>query len=108
MNIKKQIQSDISGAGETMAKVASFQLLPETVLHQIHENKGRQFEYTIALLQDQALLPKPLIADLRRIHRYYECCVNCTPLSVSREMCLLIRKVCACLGQANATLPGKL
>jgi len=78
------------------------------VLHQIHENKGRQFEYTIALLQDQALLPKPLIADLRRIHRYYECCVNCTPLSVSREMCLLIRKVCACLGQANATLPGKL
>ena len=77
-------------------------LLPENVLQQIQENKGKQFEYTIELLQDQNLLPKPLIGDLRRIHRYYECCVNCTPMTVGQDMCLMARKVLIWLEQTGA------
>ncbi len=42
---------------------------------------------------------KPLLSDLKRIHRYYECTVNCTPMTVSQEMCLLARKVLAFLEQ---------
>ncbi len=79
--------------------------LPENVLNQIHSNKGRQFEYTIELLQEQAALPRTLIGDLRRIHRYYECCVNCTPMTVSQDMCLLARKVVAFLNQTAMQLP---
>lgn len=72
-------------------------LLPANVLNQIHENKGKRFEYTIELLGDQDILMLPLIADLTRIHRYYECTINCTPLSVSEEMCVLARRVLAFL-----------
>lgn len=68
-------------------------LLPPNVLHQIHENKGKRFEYTIVLLGEQNILMLPLIADLTRIHRYYECTINCTPLNVNEEMCVLARRV---------------
>lgn len=76
-------------------------MLPSNVVNQIHENKGKQFEYTIELLQEQNPMMKPLIADLRRIHRYYECTVNCTPLTVSQEMCLLARKILAFMEQLS-------
>ena len=74
-------------------------LIPASVLNQIHENKGKRFEYTIELLGEQGILLLPLIADLTRIHRYYECVINCTPLSVSEEMCILARRVCAAVEQ---------
>lgn len=74
----------------------------------IQENKGKHFEYTIELLQEQNPLMKPLIADLKRIHRYYECTINCTPMTVSQEMCLLARKVLTVLDQITAKLPLKL
>jgi len=83
-------------------------LLPANVLSQIHENKGKQFEYTIALLQEQNPLLRPLIGDLRRIHRYYECVVNCNSLSVSQEMCLLAQKVLSFLDQITTKPPLKL
>lgn len=76
-------------------------LLPQNVLNQIHENKGRRFEYTIELLQEQDLLPRHLIHDLNRVHRYYECMVNCPPLSVTAEMCLLAGNVLKALEQMN-------
>ena len=82
-------------------------MLPKNVLHQIQENKGKHFEYTIELLQEQNPLMKPLIADLKRIHRYYEGTINCTPLAVSQEMCLLARKVLTVLDQITAKLPLK-
>ena len=82
-------------------------MLPEAVLNQIHSNKGRQFEYTIELLQEQETLPRTLITDLRRIHRYYECCVNCTPMTVNQDMCLLAQKAAAFLNQSSIQLPGK-
>lgn len=82
-------------------------MLPENVLHQIQENKGKHFEYTIELLQEQNPLIKPLVADLKRIHRYYECTINCTPLAVSQEMCLLARKVLAFLEQIPSKVSVK-
>lgn len=82
-------------------------ILPENVLNQLHENKGRHFEYTVELLQQQNKLPKPLITDLSRIHRYYACTVNCSPMAVSREMCLLARNVLAYLDQISLQLPAK-
>lgn len=48
-------------------------MLPENVLQQIQENKGKHFEYTIELLRKYNPLVKLLIADLKRIHR---CCVR--------------------------------
>ena len=76
-------------------------LLPANVLNQIHENKGKRFEYTIELLGEQGILLLPLILELTRIHRYYECAINCTPLSVSEEMCALARRVCAAVEQLS-------
>ena len=77
-------------------------LLPANVLNQIHENKGKRFEYTIELLAEQNILLLPLTADLTRIHRYYECTINCSPLCVHEEMCVLARRVLAFLENENA------
>lgn len=82
-------------------------MLPANVVSQIHENKGKHFEYTIELLQEQNILLRPLIGDLRRIHRYYECTINCTPLYVSQEMCVLARKMLTVLDQFADKLPMK-
>ena len=82
-------------------------LLPQRVLSQIHENKGKRFEYTIQLLGEQNILAFPLIADLNRIHRYYECVINCTPLSVNEEMCVLARRVLAFLNSNAIGTPQK-
>lgn len=86
---------------------ASNGLLPANVLRQIHENKGKRFEYTLELLSEQGILTLPLIADLNRIHRYYECTINCSPLSVSEEMCILARRVCAFLEEQKGLSSGK-
>ena len=68
-------------------------MLPGNVLNQIHENKGRRFEYTIELLSEQEILAPSLVEELDRIHRYYECMINCSPLCVKEEMCALARRV---------------
>ena len=80
-------------------------LLPANVLNQIHENKGKRFEYTIELLSEQNTLPIPLILDLTRIHRYYECVINCSPLNVSEEMCFLARRIIGFLENHTFRLP---
>lgn len=82
-------------------------MLPENVVSQIQENKGRQFEYTIALLQEQGALMPALLGEIRRIHRYYECAINCSPMSVSQEMCVLARKVLGSLEQSSQRVPGR-
>lgn len=67
-------------------------LVDSAVLNQIYENKGRRFEYAIELLMlgDPAMVP--LLLKVRRIHRYYECTVNCSPMTVTKEMCALAQK----------------
>ena len=78
-------------------------MLPDAVLDQLHENKGKHFEYTLQLLDARRQLPKVLLTDLSRIHRYYECAVNCKTLEVSQEMCTLAKKVLLCLEQIHPT-----
>ena len=80
---------------------ACSRMLPANVLHQIHQNKGKRFEYTIELLEEQNILMLPLILDLVRIHRYYECTINCSPLRVNEEMCVLARRVYAVLEEKS-------
>lgn len=76
-------------------------LLPERVLNQLHENKGKHFELTLELMEEQNPKLVPLIQDLTRIHRYFECVVNCTPLQVSQEMCQLARNALQFLKQLD-------
>lgn len=68
-------------------------MLPQVVLTQIHQNKGRQFIYTIRLLRETHPELRALLYDITRIHRYYECTVNCRDLSVSQDMCLLAEQI---------------
>ena len=43
---------------------------------------------------------KPTYAKTRgQIHRYYECTVNCTPMTVTKEMCALAQRVSDALEQ---------
>jgi hypothetical protein len=67
-------------------------LIPQAVLRQLQQNKGKHFELTLALLEEQKLLKTPMLQNVRRIHRYYECVVNCAPMRVSQEMCQLAEK----------------
>lgn len=99
--LKKRISRQKVPAGDAVEFIALYdrieahcnRMIPANVLNQIHDNKGRHFEYTLELLQEQKALSLPLVRDLKRIHRYYECAINCTPLSVSGEMCVLARHV---------------
>lgn len=97
-------------AAEFIAMWDSIQLqcnamLPQNVLNQLHKNKGDHFELTLELLEEQHRLPKSLLLDLRRIHRYYECMINCSPLSVSEEMCILARRAVSFLENRSLRLP---
>lgn len=74
-------------------------MLPEQVLRQLQDNKGKRFEYTIDLLWENHSEIRPMLTDLQRIHRYYECMVNCSPMGVSLEMCVLARQVLQFLEQ---------
>ncbi len=70
-------------------------LVPQDVLHQIYDNKGKQFTLTLELLQELRPELAPLLMEVRRVHHYYECMVNCTPMTVSQEMCLIAQGVLA-------------
>ncbi|MBQ7001386.1 MAG: hypothetical protein IJN67_10140 [Oscillospiraceae bacterium] len=107
--LKKRLSNPRGPAGDTAEFISLYDqieakcnsMLPANVLHQIHENKGKHFEYTIELLFAQKYLASPLIHDLKRIHRYYECTVNCKPLSVTLEMVLLARQLLRFLEQMD-------
>lgn len=81
-------------------------MLPNAVLNQLHENKGRHFELTLELLEDQRILPKPLVLELTRIHRYYECVINAAPMCVSQTMCATAKKALTYLEQMAPGLPA--
>ena len=63
----------------------------------LRQSKGCRFEYILELLLLQKKLPAPLLLDIRRVHRYYACTVNCAPLTVTREMVELAQKICEAL-----------
>lgn len=95
--LKKRMDGRFTQPGNAMGFINLYdqieqhcnRLIPPNVLHQLHENKGRFFELTLELLEEQKLLPKKLLQDIMQIHRYYECTVNCSPMRVSQRMCTL-------------------
>ena len=107
--LKKRISRPVGPGGDAVEFIGLYDrieaccngMLPSNVLQQLQDNKGKRLEYTIELLQEQKYLSAQLVHDLNRIHRYYECTVNCTPLSVSAEMCQLARHVLNYLEQVK-------
>ena len=105
--LKKRISHPHGPTGDTTEFISLYDqienkcnaMLPANVLHQIHENKGKHFEYTIELLFAQKLLALPLIHDLKRVHHYYECTINCRPMTVTQEMCQLAKHLLQFLEQ---------
>ena len=99
--LKKRLSRQTGAPGDAVAffikydRLADYcsELLPNNVLSRIRENKGSRFEYTLELLEEQRILPIQLIRDLKRLHRYYECVLNASPISVTKEMCDLADKV---------------
>lgn len=99
--LKKRMDGRFTHPGNAMVFIDLYdrieqhcnRLIPPNVLHQLHENKGRFFELTIELMEEQKLLPKKLLQDIMQIHRYYECSVNCSPMRVSQQMCTLAEQV---------------
>lgn len=98
--LKRKLGGRFSAPGSAVEFIALYDrieeicngLLPKNVLHQLYENKGKHFELTLELLEEQKCFSKSVLHDLSRIHRYYECVVNCAPMQVTQEMCLLARK----------------
>ena len=69
-------------------------LVEPVVLSRLQQSKGCRFEHILELLLLQKKLPAPLLLDIRRVHRYYACTVNCALLTVTREMVELAQKIC--------------
>ena len=69
-------------------------MVEPVVVARLRQSKGCRFEHILELLLLQKKLPAPLLLDIRRVHRYYACTVNCAPLTVTREMVELAQKIC--------------
>ena len=108
--LKKRISHSLLPTGDVSRFIALYDtierrceaLVDPVVLNQIYENKGKRFEYVIELLLLSKPALAPLLLDIRRIHRYYECTVNCSPMTVTKEMCALAQKVSNALEQLEA------
>ena len=69
-----------------------YRMLPQSVLRQLQDNKGKRLEYAVDLLWETKPDLRPVLTELIRIHRYYECMVNCSPMTVSLDMCVQARQ----------------
>ena len=65
----------------------------------VRQKKGIRFDLVIEQLLLNKALPAPLLRDIRRIYRYYACTLNCTPMTVTREMLELAQWVSDTLAQ---------
>ncbi len=74
--------------------------LPQAVLEPLQQDKGLRFDTILELLEELCPELEPLLPNLQRIRRYYECTVNCSPMTVTQEMLLLARDVAEQLEQA--------
>lgn len=108
--LKKRISRSLTPSGNVITFISLYdrmeQLCSERidprVLSQVQDNKGRHFEYTISMLIPADPRLGLLVSDIVRVHRYYECTVNCSPMTVNREMCDLAMRLCAALEQLPA------
>lgn len=108
--LKKRLSHSLLPTGDVSRFIALYDaierrctaLVDPIVLNQLYENKGRRFEYAIELLLLSRPSMAPLLLSIRRIHRYYECTVNCSPMTVTKEMCALAQRVSDELEQLEA------
>ncbi len=92
---KKRLSPEPEPAGSTVEFFSLYGRIQETceamvpteILNQIRENKGNRFLYTLALLPQLRPDLADAMEELERIHHYYVCTLNCTPLTVSQEIC---------------------
>ena len=68
-------------------------LVEPVVLGRLRQSRGCLFEHILELLLLQKKLPAPILLEIRRVHRYYACTVNCSPMTVTREMVELAQKI---------------
>ncbi len=76
-------------------EVCCSRLLPKTVVGQLVNNKGNDFTLAMELLEELRPDLGYLVPDLTRIHQYYQCMINCRPMTVTEEMCTLARNTLA-------------
>lgn len=108
--LKKQLCRSVLPTGDVtrfLALYASIEerctrLVDPIIIHQLNDNKGHRFEYVIELLSLTRPALIPLLPGIRRIHRYYECTVHCTPLTVSEKMCTLAQRISDALEKITA------
>ncbi len=74
--------------------------LPQAVLEPLRQDKGLRFDTILELLEELCPELEALLPNIQRIRRYYECTVNCSPMTVTQEMLLLARDVAEQLEQA--------
>ncbi len=99
--LKKKLSPDRGIYGSTLEFLSLCQRmealccarLPQQVLSQLRSDKGLPFDTLLELLKESAPELEPHIPNIRRIRRYYECTVNCNPMTVTQEMLLLAREV---------------
>lgn len=107
--LKKRLSHSLLPTGDVSRFIALYDFIERrctamvdpVVLDQIYENKGKRFEYAIELLLLSKPALAPMLLDVRRIHRYYECTVNCSPMTVTREMCSLAQRISDALEQPS-------
>ena len=105
--LKRRISRSLLPSGDVIAFIAAYDaierrcdaLADQTALARITAGKSRRFSYTLELLALENALPVPLLAEIHRLHRYYACAVNCSPMTVTREMTELARKILDILNQ---------
>lgn len=93
---KKLLSSDVNEVDDVTEFVALYkkialkcnELIPTDVLSQIHADKGQRLEYTIKFLEMHRPDLKALVDDIVKVHRYYQCMVNCKTMSVTQEICV--------------------
>lgn len=100
--LKRQISRSLLPSGDVCRFIGLYDtiesrccaLVEPVLLERIQQNKGKSFESVLELLLMNNTLSAAVLMDIRRIHRYYACTVNCSPMTVTREMVELAQRIC--------------
>ncbi len=66
--------------------------LPQPLLSQLQQGKDLPFDSILEMLEELCPELTRLIPNISYIRHYYECTVNCRPMTVTQEMVLLARE----------------
>lgn len=99
--LKRRISHELVPSGDVSRFVVLYDaierrccaMVEPVVLERVHSTRGKRFEYILELLLLNNALPPALLLQIRRVHRYYACTLNCSPMTVTREMVDLAQKI---------------